>query len=160
MNFNQHGKNMKKNTIDKKKRIYLILFLLSNLTVYMMCSTESSSLSQVKRSQHIHRPDYVYFKINAQLKTFFSYGSPISIINKKQNLHIPYALLISEKSPSKKIPSFDAEDGLLKSSTPQLTIYIHKQYIPQLLNSKELIVIPHTNEKFKTTRRKSYEIIF
>lgn len=147
---------MKKNIDIKDKKTFLCILLISNLLIYLLADGNEGTIEYPQTDVILERPDYKVFKVKAELQTKFEPNTPISIINKAKNLYIPHAILI-EKGQQR--PS-EIDEDFEQKTTNEFTIYIHKDFIPKLIEKKNLIILPHINKNLITKKRSSYEISF
>ncbi len=135
----------------KLKILFLLVF--SNISIYMLASTPDETSI---RTENIfqERIGYTDFKLKAQLLTSFAVNKPITIISKDKRIHIPFALLKSKISHSNGNLMMDTT-----ISNDEFIVYLPESYIPQLLQTPKLSILPFgKNYHFPKRKRSPYEI--
>jgi len=134
----------------------LTLFIISNLCTFLLFCHSEISESEFNKSDSF-RPDYIQFKIRANLKTALTFNTPLVLTNLNRNLYIPY-LFIIEKYPenSQLIENENSNDH------SEYLISVHKKYLSTILEEKEFVIFPQLPKEMITRntikRNKRYEI--
>jgi len=142
--------------IDKNiKAKLLLLFFFSNLSVYMMATTNHTS-SDIKVTPSIveYREGYVEYRIAGKLYTQFDYNKPITILGRTNQVVVPHAILKTEINQEGQ----DLQE--ISPSAQTYIIYLPSKLLPKLLSSQNLKILPYATV-YQQAKRKghNYEIL-
>ena len=137
--------------INKEQKLkILFLFLLSNITVYLLSSQES--LPNSPPQNKLYRENYIEVLISGNLYIPPEEGKEVSLRSQDQQIDIPHAIFLSEYKAN--LPNFSEE-----VPAPQFIIYINKKFLNQNLVTKKFNIMPFgTHNLPKKIKRKQYEI--
>ena len=135
----------------------LALFLISNLSIYLLAQPSPESEEIGNQQNSYYRDGYTEVRIKGKLYTRFEEYKEVSLLSDNGKIHIPFALLMSKKQDT-TADSFNLEE----SSSPSNIYFI---YLPKKFSSPNILketyqILPYGSEvKLSRKKRKhNYEI--
>lgn len=144
--------------INKTQRVkFTAILLISNILVYLLFTQSPPNIEETSAPLVSSRENYEVIELQANLKTSFKVGKPVSITNFSRTILIKKAFLLEEKDEQRT-----GQQLLLEGRTnneKSISVYLHRRNISKIITQKNLIVIPYDSMKLgNKIKRRIYEV--
>ncbi len=144
--------------IDKNFKIkVLALFLISNISTYLLCCETDQSVKSTLNPQlkaFNERPNYIKLKIKGYSLSPEVESNTISILDVNNQIIVPHAFYI--KQLPRQYNEILSEHSQMEE---YFLIYIHTKYLSKLSPKKAYKIIPYSSDiKIKPRTRRAYEL--
>ncbi len=144
--------------LDKNFKIkVLALFLISNISTYLLCTEPEQNYDLTSPSQvepFKERPNYIKIKIKGHSLSPEMKSNTISLLDEKNRVIIPHGFYI------KQLPSQYNEVLSERAQMEEsFLIYVHTKYISKISPTRLYKIVPYLSElNIKPKIRRAYEL--
>ena len=125
----------------------LLIFLLTNSFSYLLALPSQEVRAPLYEEETVLKKDYIELQISAQLYAKFKKNKPITILDANNSILIQYALLREIEESEQEQFTVD------KTSGTKFIVYLHEKFLPKILKSRELKLIPYTKYETQTSKK-------